>query len=170
MTDNEFKRAKRASLKRLGLCMWCGKEDAYTMSGRSMCADCCEKMKESHEKFYSNPENAEKKRQHARDVRRKRKEEGRCVACGVKLPENYSYTRCNKCLAKERGYDRKGKRNTDIRGTLVCFQCAKNPPIEGKKLCKECYNKKLKILEKAHKRKAELKMERLKERSMEADC
>lgn len=43
MTDNEFKRAKRASLKRLGLCMWCGKEDAYTMSGRSMCADCCAK-------------------------------------------------------------------------------------------------------------------------------
>ena len=60
-------------------------------------------------------------------------------------------TSCFKCSEKERL--RRERRGISPRMSGICYQCNKKPCIEGKKLCQECYDKKvivaMKNLEKA---------------------
>lgn len=76
----------------------------------------------------------------------RRKAMGLCVACGRPQAKN-STALCIECLLKKRESAR--IRSNERRGdTLprvelpdynICYQCGKNPIMEGKKLCADCY-------------------------------
>lgn len=139
----------REYLKAIHRCRDCKKIDAYTLMGRTRCADCV--AKETERKRISR--NKDKEAEKQKKIREKRKEEHRCVYCGTKLNEEYRYATCNKCRNKQTEYQRtyKAKKfnsNFPRGANSICFQCNKKPVIEGKKLCQECYEKKIEIVNK----------------------
>ena len=132
------------SRKEQGICLRCGKEDAYTMNGRSYCFDCCEKDHIRHSK--RSEETKKQYNQYHKDLYNYRKENHLCPHCGKELPDGYTKINCEMCLSKAR---RKSEISRRERGIIshdsalycgVCVQCHKEPMYEGFKLCKKCYD------------------------------
>lgn len=144
----EYGKEYRAMCKRLHLCVYCMKKDAYTLGGRSACYECAEKMAKSKKvKYYSTEEARQKRCEERRKLRQRHIENHECAVCGKKLDENYRYKTCSAC----RKYNaiRQRKNDTFMRGKFgICWQCNKEPCIEGKRVCRKCYEMKLKILSK----------------------
>lgn len=137
MTIQEF-RQKR---KKAGVCRDCGKEDAYTMAGRTYCFDCAEKARLRKERDRQDPEKKERMLAQHRAMVQRRKEAGLCTACGKPKPDD-GYVKCAVCRTKQARY--KSKKTTTKHGTWTmrvsgdaCFCCGAKP-IEGKKVCPEC--------------------------------
>ena len=134
--------------KKLKLCVYCGNKDAYTLGGRSACFDCAEKYaKQKHDKHYANKETIEKRKADRKALRERHIQNHECTVCGKKLPTAYKYKTCKSC----RAYNRIRQRTTDTfsRGEFgICWTCNKQPSIQGKKLCQECYDRQLNILSK----------------------
>lgn len=144
MTQKEY----RKLLKQNHICRNCKKQDAYTLNGRTYCAECAEKNAEQ-KRNARKKDGGEKDRIACRKHQEKNRKEHKCVYCGRKLQEDYNYKTCVYCRAKNRKYLEQRRREAgmiswDMRcSSDICFQCGKNPPIEGKRLCKECYEKKV---------------------------
>lgn len=139
----------REYLKRVHRCRDCGRIDAYTLVGKTRCAVCVQKSTER--KRVLRDKEMEKEKQ--REIREKRKAEHKCVYCGKGLAEGYKYATCQKCRSKQAEYQRHyraNKFNSNFpRGANdICYQCNKKTVILGKKLCQECYNKKMEIVDK----------------------
>lgn len=146
----EYTNKTRALLKELHICRECGEQDAYTLHGRTVCADCAARLAEYKRKAYL-ADGGQKNHEHCKARRERLKAEHKCPYCGRALPEEYAYITCEKCRAKMRVVTAENRRK---KGTSTwearrrdgwCFLCNKRPALEGKKLCRECYNKRLPI-------------------------
>lgn len=146
----EYVNKTRALLKELHICRECGEQDAYTLNGRTVCADCAAKLAEYKRKAYS-VDGGQKNHEHCKARRERLKAEHKCPYCGRDLPEGYAYITCEKCRAKMRiaTAENRRKKGTSTREYRMrdgwCFSCNKRPALEGKKLCRECYDKRLPI-------------------------
>lgn len=140
-------------------CIECHKIDAYTLSGKAKCYECLEKDRERSAIYRE--KNHDLVNQKQKELRKRWKEEHKCSRCGNKLPENYGFLLCNRCRIETR----KNKNNRTLLSGVnlprgdngICWQCNKNPVIEGKRLCFDCYKSKMKLLEKAMERNREVK-------------
>lgn len=149
----EIKRTQYWFYRVRGVCTKCGKEDAFTMSGRSYCAECnYKKNSRQREKFNTNPETRENNSKYCRERYWKLKKTGMCTACAKRKTKN-GKAKCELCSAI---YRMRHEINKPIGvgyfDETMCRRCKKNPPIAGKKLCKDCYNKSVAALEIARKK------------------
>ena len=155
MTEQEY----RASLKRHHICRNCKQTDAYTLAGRTYCAECAEKDAEKKRKLRANEEYRQKAIQRTREWRNRNVAENRCARCGKHLPTGWKNKCCCECLTYSR---KKAKERRQKAGALtwdmrrcdgICFICGE-PTIGTRKMCEECYQKRIdgmiQNLEKAH--------------------
>lgn len=141
--------------KNAKVCVKCGKEDAYTMNGRSNCAECAEKIRDWFREYRKDPSEKERRKNRKIEHRLKMVEEGKCIRCGKK--NTGPYKTCPHCLAKKRNYNRnKNHEKSATKGVTLCWQCNKEKMLPGYKLCAKCYDMKMKALEKANKVNAEI--------------
>ena len=150
MNQQEF----RALRKKAGVCRDCGREDAYTMAGRTYCAECAEKDRRRKEMARKDPEKRERMLTQNRKKVARHKAAGICPCCG-KRPTHPGKALCGTCLAKQRRYAYKrrhenGQRTwserTDGHG---CFLCGA-PCIPGKKLCEKHMRQRIENLRKSN--------------------
>lgn len=138
----------REYLKIVHRCRECKKIDAYTMIGRTFCADCVARNTELKREKY----NSEKCKEIQKKIREQRKSEHKCVYCGKKLKDGYAFATCDLCREKQRERkrirDAKKNNNYPRGGNGICWQCNKEPCIDGKHLCQSCYDNKMKIIDK----------------------
>ena len=134
-------------------CVRCGQEDAYTMNGRSYCADCADKMNAINTKYY----HAHSKERIAKEKEKVDawREAGLCIRCG-KAPEP-GRSMCVRCALKARERYRKSRQahgimsNEEARDMGLCMRCMKQPAIEGKGYCRACMDWWLSVRNKAKK-------------------
>lgn len=146
MTEAEFRRMR----KRAGVCRDCGKQDAYTLGGRTYCFDCAEKQMLAKRKARENPEKREKMLESHRQMQNRYEEEHRCKLCGKPLSESYHYKRCVRCRKRQARAVKKSREKKygipNIRGENgICYMCNKYPVMQGKRVCKKCYEYRLPI-------------------------
>lgn len=158
--NRQYNREEYDFRKSRGLCAKCGKRDAYTISGRTLCAECCEKRK--------NRKIGEEERQHRKDYLRNRREvfaaQHKCTGCGAQLKENDTHKRCATCRAYLRKKsaelrDKNGVLRRELYGEMdVCMKCGKprTPGLKTKrgepsKLCAACYADAVNALKKGRK-------------------
>lgn len=135
MTENEY----RARLKAAHLCLYCKKQDAYTLAGRRHCAECAEKDRMKAARYRSehpgrNAENCARRVKHL-------KEDGICRLCGQRKADE-GYVTCGICRARQRAYTKNYRRKRGVRPRLqgvICWQCNKKTVMPGKGVCEACY-------------------------------
>jgi NMD protein affecting ribosome stability and mRNA decay len=128
-------------------CTKCGKQDAYTLRGRTLCFECNEKNKVISKRYAQ--EHHDLKSQKAKEKREELKAMGICPKCRKRPAENNKVC-CSICAAKNRKASKKYQKK---HGSLthdtfycngLCWRCGKAPHMEGKKLCSDCYAKQVK--------------------------
>lgn len=133
MTQSEFRKKRKSA----GVCVQCGREDAFTMVGRSLCDRCAAMARESNSRWYI--KNSEKILSDRTKLKESRKANGLCPVCGK--PANDGFVMCGPCRKKRSDY-RKRHRIRVPRGECgVCYRCNKKEAISGKRMCLECYEK-----------------------------
>lgn len=144
--------------KQAKICCDCKKQDAYTLNGHAYCYECNEiRNEKARQRRAENRERyVETERAHYRDTKEKRL----CTSCGKPLDRPGVF--CRRCNKKRNWkYARRRREAEQInwpRGSNgICWQCNKEPVWNGKRLCKDCYDKANRILfEKAMPRLIEL--------------
>lgn len=139
ITTKEWYHMKKAA----GVCTKCRREDAYTMAGRSLCAECAQYGREIMAKMWRDPSGAAKERHRQRDAHRRdeRRMAGLCTLCGKEVET--PYTRCPNCRAKIRARKERKRREAGImpRGENGrCYLCNKAPALPGRRLCQACHD------------------------------
>ena len=150
MLTNDEKRDWRRMLKKAHMCLDCKKQDAYTFAGHVYCYECnAERNKKAREARAAGRGQIENERK--KQWRDRMRQEHKCIICGATIPEFDARTRCAKCRAKTAAATRKYYRKTHepILTWNACRFCGGKPLVEGKKLCRECYAKRLEVLPKA---------------------
>lgn len=134
MTEAEY----RALKKKHHICRDCGAQDAYTLAGRTYCAECAEKYRIRVAKRRETAGDILRQRQ--AEIRRKRAEEGRCVRCGGRTD---GHKTCKACRMETAANRRKRTgRDWSMRVSgFECFFCG-GEPMEGRKICEACYRQK----------------------------
>lgn len=146
-------RETRAYCKAHHYCVKCHGQDAYTLIGRSYCAECAEHHRTYSRKHYAARGGA-KERAHDRAMRIERLQAGMCTVCGIPLAEGHLYVTCDKRRAKARNAKRK---ETELRTGYKtgaarcrwqygeCYKCGA-PVKEGLssygtpyRMCDRCY-------------------------------
>lgn len=151
---NECARQNREWKKEQHKCVRCGKQDAYTLIGRSYCYECCE--------YDKNHPRSERVREN--NNARQREQYHKCIELGIcptckKRKATDGYKNCPICRSK------KARKRLEYQhangtipqelmdGTTYCSICAKplneDNRIKDKKICKRCYQSSLKNLSKA---------------------
>lgn len=141
----------REYLQSVHRCRDCKKIDAYTLNGRTFCADCVARNTELKKEKY----NSSKCKETQKKIREQRKSEHKCTRCGKKLKKGYKFLTCEQCRLETREskkirYAKKTNCNLPRGDNGMCWQCNKQPCIEGKYLCQSCYDEKMKYIEKAN--------------------
>ncbi len=143
MTMSEW----RKRLKAAHICRDCGKQDAYTLGGRTNCAECAEKGAAKKRAWYEANRELEKTRQ--AEQRAKRAQNGMCVYCGKRRPEP-GRKLCGWCHAKQNRRNHEKRIAEGInwpRGANgYCWLCNKRMAAEGKRLCQTCIDNQMKHL------------------------
>lgn len=136
----------RKMLKKHHLCRECKQQDAYTLAGRSLCAECAEKERERASAYRAIPENRKKMHAAAKAKKAMRRMNAKCSTCGRPL-ENGKYKTCAYCRAKQRKFNVRRLRRAGVQSRTegICWQCNKEPVMDGHKLCASCYAKKVPI-------------------------
>ena len=129
----------RKRLKEAHLCRDCKKQDAYTLGGRTYCAECAEKLA-AKKREYREGHKAQAKEQQQKS-KAKRIERGVCIYCGRHKPKPGNLV-CDICNSRTHA-KRRERRIADgmnwPRGANgYCWQCNKAKAVEGKRLCPEC--------------------------------
>ena len=142
----QYHRERDALLHSLKLCTKCKQQDAYTLAGRWLCADCAEKVSAQKRARYHADREASARRaaeQH-RELYQRQRTENRCTKCG--RPSDGTYL-CPVCRVKinQRRRELKHERGAvpwELRGKDgMCFQCLTEPVAEGTRLCAGCLEK-----------------------------
>lgn len=136
MTDRTANKAYYRSRKR---CTLCGKQDAYTLNDRSLCAECAEKRRILAANYRN--EHPERIKAYRAEYEKGRRAAGLCHACGK--PTENGRSRCPRCREKENRRRREKVREDGLvnlpRGDNgVCWQCNKKPALDGQRLCQSC--------------------------------
>lgn len=139
MTQSEFDKRRREVRKSAGLCIKCGQEDAYTMAGRSRCANCSEISRKTDQK------RKEKNVKRWKDTLDRRRESGVCPRCGGETSDGY--VTCERCRKKQRIYYHVHKVDKQRGENGTCYICNKNMAMQDKRLCQTCYEKYVKLCE-----------------------
>ena len=147
----EYERETRKFWKSRSRCVECGDKDAYTISGRALCAECVNKRKLRRQREKTD---AEKKKERERKESRRitLEAERRCTGCGKPLADNDTHKRCPTCRAygkkKATEYrEKQGKTPRVLYEELgVCMKCGKPRATgietqrgEPVKMCADCY-------------------------------
>lgn len=139
MTTAEF----RALLKRNHLCRDCRAQDAYTLAGRTYCAECAAKIAAAKRAERATPEGKAKDRATCERWRARKAAEGLCVYCGRRHPEA-GRRLCAWRLAKHRRARARKREGSEVnwpRGANgYCWLCNKRKAMDGKRLCQMCYD------------------------------
>lgn len=138
VTDKEY----RDLLRKSHLCRYCKRQDAYTISGHALCAECAEKDRERQRKRRAK-DGGKKNRDRVKALRDTWRAEGVCTYCGKRKPKA-GMTLCDICAAKQRQrvHDRRVEKavNWPRGANGYCWTCNKRKAMEGKKLCEACFN------------------------------
>ena len=132
----------RKRQKRLHVCRECGTVDAYTLAGRTVCADCAEKQAKSKRDWREDhPEaNALAAKRH-RDLLFA---QGRCTRCGREKPQDGRKT-CKRCRVMTGAANRRRRQKQGVNwprgGNGICWQCNREPVSKGYRLCESCLAK-----------------------------
>lgn len=102
----EQRKAVQAYYKSQMRCVKCHGQDAFTLYGRSYCAECAELFRTYNRKCYASGGGA-KERERKKAQREKRREESLCTRCGKPLGSDAIYLTCDQCRAKARNAKRK---------------------------------------------------------------
>lgn len=157
--QREYMRLYRATRKEFHLCERCKCQDAFTLAGRKLCADCNEAEKEYQRLNYAKI--AESRNEKVRSRREERREKHQCTTCGKKLPKSYTYSTCEHCRAlsrvkKERARNWDGRLDREsMRDLGLCVRCGA-PRMDGETafsgrpimLCERCYEQSCENLKK----------------------
>ena len=143
MTESEWRKRKKAA----HICRDCGKQDAYTLGGRTYCAECAEKGAAKKRAWREANREIDSARHKA--FREKKAQSGLCIYCGQRRTEAGRRT-CKLCISK----NQKKRREKQIaegmnwpRGANgSCWLCNKRMVLEGKRLCQPCFDKRMKSL------------------------
>jgi len=139
--ENADKREWAKMRKAAHLCVHCGAQDKRTLKGMSSCLKCAKSRSKKQRETWDYQHEKE-----LRDARRQRNiDAGLCTVCGGKK-EDPKMAMCCTCRvkAKLRNAKRKIEHGWLPRGANgKCYQCNRAPAIKGKKLCQECYDKKI---------------------------
>lgn len=144
--DNANKREWIKMRKDAHVCIYCGKQDRRTINGMSSCLQCGKSRSDYNRKNYDSQHQKE-----LRDARKQRwREAGLCTTCGQPR-EDEQFVTCATCRVKDKlrlakQKIKKGKLPRGANGK--CFQCNEKKAMDGKKLCPECYAKKIETLKK----------------------
>lgn len=144
----EYQNATNKWIKQHHLCKDCWQKDAYTLSGRTYCAECAAKNAErKREKRANNAEVRHKEFEMHKKWVQKKAEMGLCSHCGKRQTDGVHKT-CDYCRAimRKKQRERRAQHSTANypRGENgYCWQCNKNMAMPGYKLCQECYNNKI---------------------------
>lgn len=129
----------RNQLHAHSLCASCKKQDAYTLAGRWLCAECTEKVNAQYKERYLDNRESINARRRAKIA--ERKAAGICINCGNR-PAAPGKTRCEICLAKWRKYTAKCRAMQGVNiprgGNGMCFTCNAAPSVDGYRLCPQC--------------------------------
>lgn len=141
-----YARDTRHWYKEHHMCIDCGKQDAYTLSGKSRCYECGERANECSRNNYDS------KKPHERYLKRKQQaiENGLCTCC-FKRKADTGYKSCSICRKKDIEKYRKKQCGTIKRSERktygICYRCGNNLDgqlkVNGTKsnLCSCCYSK-----------------------------
>ena len=132
-------------------CVRCHKQDAYTLSGRSYCAECCEKERLRGKLRY--PADKGRRSRRAATLKAERLENGLCPECGGPQ-DKPGRQMCESCAARKRER-RRVKREAAGCETLTsmrersydgfCYHCGKPVKVgvtfahEPFRVCEQCY-------------------------------
>lgn len=138
----EQQRAERAAtyawMRQRQVCVRCQTQDAFTLAGKCLCADCAEK-----ESQRSRDKAARTARKTAKD--NERKAAGLCVQCGKTLDRDGIY--CRRCVFIKNRNQRRKRIEDGInwpRGDNgYCYQCNKELRLPGRGVCQKCYDQQL---------------------------
>ena len=131
-------KAKKEYLRTNKRCTKCQRQDAYTLNGRLLCAECAQKANEYNKSKRDKAKAAERQKSNYNLL----KEKGICTRCGKRKAEN-GITVCSICREKLRQMrsDERRKKGIFPKGESgYCARCNKEKAIEGKKVCKSCYD------------------------------
>lgn len=141
---NAIKRDWAKMLKDAHLCVDCRRKDARTVKGMSRCLQCSKKRANRSRELWDYEHKKE-----LREARQARwKAAGLCSNCGHEKEEP-DKSMCIDCRLRAKLRKEKFKINSGWlpRGANgKCYQCNRAPAIEGKRLCQECYDKKIATL------------------------
>lgn len=138
MSTPQQQKERREYLIARNRCIFCARQDAYTLIGKRLCADCAQKQKEYNIEWRE--KNKERLRERKREVYKERSESGKCVKCGRKLDREGRKT-CSRCANLQRKVDEKKVVNKNRGSNGLCWTCNKVPHEPGEKLCKACHDK-----------------------------
>lgn len=158
MTDEQRKRKNECARenarwkKERQLCTRCGKQDAYTLNGRSYCYECCEYDKNRKRKRYevvANDINMKQREEYHKNI-----ESGICPLCKKKKADMGCII-CTACRAKrarkqsERQHERGVTPRYLFDGVDRCAICGKEEVVKGHKVCSRCLENCRKNIKKA---------------------
>lgn len=92
-------------------CVNCGKQDERTLNGKTECAECTDKRS----RYYAAQNEIQRKLHRISNTISnaqryyRRQENHECVTCGMKMPENWYYVRCEACREHQKAYRKKKK-------------------------------------------------------------
>lgn len=138
-------------------CVRCGAQDAFTLIGKRLCAECTAKAAQSCKRYEQ--EHRQERTAYKREWRQKCRDAGLCPRCAK--PVDGGYVICKRCRVKDNVRREKKRRENGVspyymRDESVCWTCKKRPVMEGKKLCLECYEKSVRNVAKARAKQVEL--------------
>lgn len=128
-----------------GICTRCGKNKAEPHM--KMCYECLGADRDRYEKKQPTEEQREKDKLKKRELAQYRRENGMCTRCGKYPSENGGICqRCKAYLSRYRDKQRQDLSRSERADYGICYICGKKPVEEGKKVCQECYETRLKTL------------------------
>lgn len=139
MSTAEQKRARREYLISRKRCVQCAGQDAYTLNGRRLCAECTAKSYACNKAYREAHRDLLRKRY--RDIRAKRKAAGLCISCG-RANDRDGRAECSFCAEKRRRKRIQRVGTAFPRGSDgLCWQCHHQEAEPDKKLCADCYQR-----------------------------
>lgn len=142
--------------KQNGICVSCGQNNAA--KGRVRCFECLEKNSESSRKRIRAETDDErtlrlqKNKEYKKNLYSDRKSNGLCVFCGKTVCKKSNVYCIDHYIKNQRKNNKRNEKTSrQLRVSMgLCISCGKDSAIDGKKLCKQCYDTRLSNLEKAN--------------------
>lgn len=153
MDRKKYQKERYETLKKKGICVKCGFEEAEPNS--IYCLDCREKERKRSRKYAK--KNKEKMKEKQKEDHKKRyyerKAKGICTKCGKRKVYEKSTIYCMECYLKDKKRYKSQSRTPGIAmserpGYGLCYKCGKSKEREDINLCNGCHEKQSKVMKK----------------------